>query len=85
MLSRCIWPLYVCDLAPLYALVEEVELRVHFRGILNNGVSKDDIVEVLVLLGLYTGLPATSAALAEATETFGEFGLFCLLPIDLLR
>ena len=85
MLSRCIWPLYVCDLATLYALVREVEIRGHFCGIFNNGASKDDIVEALVLLGLYTGLSETSAALAEATEVLGEFGLFCLLPIDVLR
>jgi 4-carboxymuconolactone decarboxylase len=61
--------------AGLTALGKEVELGVHVRGALNNGASKDEIVEVLMHMAFYAGWPATVSALRVATEIFREFGL----------
>ena len=48
------------------------ELRGHVRGALNNGVSREEIREVFMHLGLYAGAPAMLDAIRQAKETFAE-------------
>jgi 4-carboxymuconolactone decarboxylase len=61
--------------AALSVLGRENELGGHVRGALNNGASKDEIIEVLIHMGLYAGWPATVAGLRVAKEIFDELGL----------
>jgi 4-carboxymuconolactone decarboxylase len=61
--------------AALSVLGRENELGGHVRGALNNGASKDEIIEVLIHMGFYAGWPATVAGLRVAKEIFDELGL----------
>jgi 4-carboxymuconolactone decarboxylase len=55
-------------LAMLVALNREAELRMHVRAALNNGVTIEEIREVLMHSGIYCGLPAANAAMRVAEE-----------------
>ena len=50
------------------------ELRVHLKGALKNGVTAEQIQEVLLLLTLYCGIPASNEAHRIATEVLREHG-----------
>jgi len=50
------------------------ELRVHLKGALKNGVTVDQIQEILLLLTLYCGIPASNEAHRIATEVLREQG-----------
>ena len=55
-------------IAMLVGLGREEELRVHLRGALNNGVTRDEIKEILLQAAVYCGLPAANAAFRIASE-----------------
>ena len=59
-------------LAMLAILNRPHELRGHIRGALNNGVTKDEIREVFMHVGLYAGAPAMLDSVRTAQETFVE-------------
>lgn len=54
----------------LVALNRGEELRLHLRAALNNGVSRDEIQEVLLQCAIYCGLPAANSAFHIAQELF---------------
>jgi 4-carboxymuconolactone decarboxylase len=60
------------NLAMLTALNRPHELRVHVRGTLNNGLSKDEIREVLMQTAIYCGVPASIDSFRVAREVFAE-------------
>jgi 4-carboxymuconolactone decarboxylase len=53
-------------LAALAALGHEHELAMHVRAALRNGVTAEEIKEVLLHVGIYAGLPAANRAFAVA-------------------
>ncbi len=57
------------NLAMLTALNRGHELSVHVKGAINNGVTPDEIQEVLMQTAIYVGVPAAleSFRIAEAT------------------
>jgi len=57
------------------ALNRPAELKVHVNGALNSGCTPDEIREVLLLIALYCGIPASNDAHRIALETFAERGL----------
>jgi 4-carboxymuconolactone decarboxylase len=57
-------------LAMLVAQGREVELELHLRGALRNGVSQDQIKELLLQAAIYCGLPAAQAAFRTAERVF---------------
>jgi 4-carboxymuconolactone decarboxylase len=59
-------------LAMLVALNREPEFRMHIRAALNNGVSTEEIREVLIHAGIYCGLPAANAAIQVAEQIIKE-------------
>ncbi|MDN0081688.1 4-carboxymuconolactone decarboxylase [Crenobacter sp. SG2305] len=59
-------------IAMLIALNREAELRMHLRAAFNNGVTRDEIKEVLMQSGIYCGLPAANAAFHLAEEVFEQ-------------
>ncbi|MBI3146305.1 MAG: 4-carboxymuconolactone decarboxylase [Pseudogulbenkiania sp.] len=59
-------------LSMLIALNREDELRMHLRAAFNNGVTRDEIKEVLMQSGIYCGLPAANAAFHLAEAVFAE-------------
>jgi 4-carboxymuconolactone decarboxylase len=58
------------NLAMLSALGKEHELKLHLRGALNNGLTKDEIKEVLLQVAIYCGVPAAVVAFRCAREVF---------------
>jgi 4-carboxymuconolactone decarboxylase len=60
------------NLAMLCALNRPHELRMHLRGALRNGVSRDEIREVLLQVAIYCGVPAGVDAFRTAREVFAE-------------
>jgi 4-carboxymuconolactone decarboxylase len=63
------------NLAMLTALNRPHELKLHVRGALNNGVTKDEIREVFLQAAIYCGVPAGIDAFRQAREVFKEMGL----------
>ena len=63
------------NLAMLTALNRPHELRLHVRGALNNGLSKDEIREVFLQTAIYCGVPAAIDAFRQAREVFKELGV----------
>jgi len=55
-------------LAVLAALGHEGELAMHVRAALGNGLTQEEITEVLLQVGLYAGVPAANRAFAVAQE-----------------
>ena len=60
------------NLAMISVLNRQHELKVHVQGAIRNGLTKDEIKEVLLQVGIYGGIPAAvdsfriaKAALAE--------------------
>ncbi len=62
-------------LALLTALGKQNQLRVHVRGALQNGVSKEEIREVLMHSMIYAGVPAAVDSFATTTEVLKQMGL----------
>ncbi|WP_067065989.1 4-carboxymuconolactone decarboxylase [Roseateles chitosanitabidus] len=60
------------NLAMLTALNRPHELKIHLRGALNNGVTRDEIKEVFLQTAIYCGVPAAVDAFRTATEVFKE-------------
>ncbi|MEB2317522.1 MAG: 4-carboxymuconolactone decarboxylase [Pseudomonadota bacterium] len=60
------------NLAMLCALNRPHELKLHIRGAINNGLTKDEIKEVLLQVAIYCGVPAAIDGFRVAKETFKE-------------
>jgi 4-carboxymuconolactone decarboxylase len=62
------------NLAMLTALNRPAEIRLHVRGALNNGVTVEEISEVLLQATVYCGIPAGLDAFKAANEVLKELG-----------
>jgi len=62
----------VLNLGMLVALGKEHELKLHINGALNNGLTKDEIKEVLLQTAIYCGVPAAVVAFRAAREVFRD-------------
>jgi 4-carboxymuconolactone decarboxylase len=60
------------NVAMLTALNRPHEVKLHLRGALNNGCSKNDVMEVLLQTAIYCGVPAAMDSLRVAKEFFQE-------------
>jgi 4-carboxymuconolactone decarboxylase len=58
------------NLAMIAALNRPHELKMHVRGALKNGVSKDEIREIFMQVAIYAGVPAGVDAFRLAKEVF---------------
>ncbi len=59
-------------LAALTAMRAEGELEMHVRAALRNGLTEEEIAEVLLHTAVYAGLPAGNAAFAIARRVLEE-------------
>ncbi|MEP9347916.1 carboxymuconolactone decarboxylase family protein [Xanthobacter sp. KR7-225] len=62
----------IINLAAISALNRPHELKLHVRGALNNGMSEEEIREVLLQIAIYCGLPAALDAFRIAREVIEE-------------
>ncbi|NOT43488.1 MAG: 4-carboxymuconolactone decarboxylase [Acidobacteria bacterium] len=60
------------NLAMITALNRPHELKLHVKGALTNGVTRDEIREVLLQAAIYCGIPAGIDAFRIAREAFAE-------------
>ncbi|PRZ42479.1 4-carboxymuconolactone decarboxylase [Antricoccus suffuscus] len=60
----------IITLTALLSLGHEGELRLHIRGALNNGLTREEIGEVFLHAAVYAGVPAANSAFAVAQEVF---------------
>jgi len=60
------------NLAMLTALNRPHELKLHVRGALRNGVTKEEIREVFLQTAIYCGVPAAIDSFRNAREVFKE-------------
>lgn len=63
------------NLAMITALNRPHELKLHVRGALNNGLTKDEIREVFLQAAIYCGVPAAIDSFRVAREVFTEMGI----------
>jgi 4-carboxymuconolactone decarboxylase len=60
------------SIAMLVALNRADELRMHIRAAFRNGVTRDEIKEVLLQSAIYCGVPAANSAFHAAEAVFAE-------------
>ena len=60
------------NLAMLTALTRPHEVKLHLRGALRNGCSREEIIEALLQTAIYCGVPAAVDSVRLAREVFGE-------------
>ncbi len=60
------------NLAMISILNRHNELKVHVKGALTNGLSKEEISEVLLQVAIYGGVPAAVDSFRIANEAFAE-------------
>ncbi|HVS54643.1 MAG TPA: 4-carboxymuconolactone decarboxylase [Casimicrobiaceae bacterium] len=58
--------------AMMVALNRPDEFRLHVRAAFNNGVTRDQIKEVLLQSAIYCGVPAANSAFHLAEEVFAQ-------------
>jgi 4-carboxymuconolactone decarboxylase len=63
------------NLAMLTALSKPAELKLHVRGALTNGVTVDEIKEILLHATVYSGIPAGLEAFKAAHEVLKAEGV----------
>lgn len=59
-------------IAMMVALNRMEELRLHLRAAANNGVTREEITEVLLQCAIYCGVPAANSAFHLAQSVFDE-------------
>jgi 4-carboxymuconolactone decarboxylase len=60
------------NIAMLVALNRPDEFKLHVRAAFNNGVTRDQIKEVLLQCAIYCGVPAANTAFHLAEEVFAQ-------------
>ncbi|PJI38771.1 carboxymuconolactone decarboxylase family protein [Ferrovibrio sp.] len=60
------------NIAMLSALNRNHELRTHIKGALTNGVTKDEIREILMQVAIYCGVPTGVDSFRTAKEAFAQ-------------
>ena len=65
-------PIIQPTVASLISLYRSNELPFHLRKALENGVTRDEIVEAITHLAFYSGWPTAATALAIARQVFEQ-------------
>jgi 4-carboxymuconolactone decarboxylase len=65
----------ILNLGMLAALNRQTEFKHHFKGALNNGLSLEDLREVLFQIACYCGIPAGVEAFRSAREVLKAEGI----------
>lgn len=63
------------NLAMLTALNRPHELKLHVRGAIHNGLTKEEIREVFLQTAIYCGVPAAIDSFRVAKDVFQEMGI----------
>ena len=63
------------NLAMITALNRPHELKLHVRGAINNGLTKEEVKEVFLQTAIYCGVPAAIDSFRVASEVFKEMDI----------
>jgi 4-carboxymuconolactone decarboxylase len=63
----------IVTLTVLAAMQHEEELAMHVKAALRNGLTEEQITEVLLHTGLYAGVPVANRAFATASRAISEY------------
>ncbi len=69
------------NLAMLTALNRPAEIKLHVKGAVNNGLTADEILEILFQATVYCGIPAGLDAFKVANEVLIDMGLITGDPV----
>jgi 4-carboxymuconolactone decarboxylase len=61
------------NLAMISALNRPHELKLHVKGALRNGLTREEVREVLLQVGIYCGIPAAVDSFRVAREALAEY------------
>ena len=64
----------IVTVSMLVALGKMHELKIHVRGALNNGVTREELQEIFLHASVYCGFPAAVDAFRNATEVVDAAG-----------
>lgn len=62
----------IINLAMITALNRPHELKLHVKGAINNGLTREEIQEVFLQTAIYCGVPAAIDSFRTAKEVFDE-------------
>jgi 4-carboxymuconolactone decarboxylase len=65
----------IVNLAMITALNRPHELKLHVKGAINNGLTKEEIREIFLQTASYCGVPAAIDSFRNAKEVFREMGI----------
>lgn len=65
----------ILNLGMISALGRSHELRLHVRGAINNGLTKEEIREIMMQVSIYCGVPAGIDSFRTAQDVFAEMGI----------
>ena len=65
----------IMNLCMITALNRPHELKLHVRGAINNGLTKEEIKEVFLQAAIDCGVPAAIDSFRNAKEVFKEMGI----------
>ena len=65
----------ILNLGMLAALGKSQEFKLHFRGALNNGLTLEELREVLIQIAVYCGIPAGVEAFRNAREVLKDMNI----------
>ncbi|MDD9877609.1 MAG: carboxymuconolactone decarboxylase family protein [Magnetovibrio sp.] len=65
----------ILNLGMLAGLAKSQEFKLHFRGAINNGLTLEELREILIQIAVYCGIPAGIEAFRNAREVFAELGI----------
>jgi len=60
------------NLAMLSVMARWHEFEVHLKGAINNGVTQEEVAEVLLQAGVYAGVPIASEAFRRARDLYAR-------------
>ena len=64
----------ILNLGMTAALNRPHEFKLHVRGAINNGLTKDELKELFLQVAIYCGVPAALDCFRTAREVFKEMG-----------
>lgn len=62
----------ILNLGMLSALGKEHELKVHIKGALRNGITRDELAEIFLQVAIYCGAPASLECFRHARDVFAD-------------
>ena len=65
----------ILNLGMLAALGKSNEFKLHFRGAINNGLTLEELREVLIQIAIYCGIPAGVEAFRNAREVLEDMNI----------